>query len=163
MKVTIDASTFNKAIRQGKLELAEWLITNSCPVDSSVYIQNFDITILHWLKSKDIQIPKNCLSDVIDKTGDLDVIKWFQKNGAIINSNCLNSCIRNSRNTLFFEFLQKNKIPDDAFKVAILSENIQILDFLKEKIKIDEEIVEIAMKNKKKESLKWLVLNDLFS
>lgn len=163
MKITIDETTFNKAIREGKLELAEWLLKNTCPVDPSVYVQNFDIGVLNWLKTMGVQIPVNCLSEVIDKTGDIDIIRWFETNGAVVNSNSLNSCIRNSRNLLFFEFLKKNKIPEDAFKVAILSENIEILDFLKtKKVDMNDEVVEIAMKNKKKASLKWLVLNDIF-
>lgn len=165
MKITVDEGTFNKAIFDGKLELANWLLLNTCPYDQSVYVQNFNIQVLNWLKSKDILVPKNCLSDVIDKTSDRNVINWFLSNGVNITKNSLNACIRNKRNELLTYLIAQSglSLDIDSYKTAILSENIEILDILKTLgIEIDETIVELAMKSKKKISLKWLVLNDLF-
>jgi hypothetical protein len=165
MKVTIDESTFNKAISEGKLELANWLLLNSCPYDSSVYVQNLSLQVLNWLKSKDIDIPKNCLADVIDKSSDLTVINWFVSNGVFVNHSSLNSCIRNKKNELLFHLMGQSNLTlnYESFKTAILAENIEVLDYLKTgTLTVDENITELAMKNKKKLSLKWLVLNNLF-
>lgn len=165
MKITVDEGIFNKAIFDGKLELANWLLLNNCPYDQSVYVQNFNIQVLNWLKSKDILVPKGCLSDVIDKTSDQNVINWFLSNGVTINKASLNACIRNKRNELLTYLIAQSgsSLDIDSYKTAILSENIVILDILKSSgIEIDETIVELAMKMKKKISLKWLALNDLF-
>lgn len=165
MKITVDEGTFNKAIFDSKLELANWLLINTCPYDQSVYVQNFNIRVLNWLKSKDIIVPKNCLSNVIDKTSDQNVINWFLSNGVDISKASLNACIRNGRNELLtYLIAQSGLILDiDSYKTAIISENIVILDILKSSgVEIDDTIVEIALKNKKKNSIKWLVLNNLF-
>jgi hypothetical protein len=165
MKVNIDEGTFNKAISEGKLELANWLLLNSCPYDLSVYVQNLNLQVLNWLKSKDIDIPKNCLSDVIDKSSDLAVISWFISNGVSVNHSALNSCIRNKKNELLFHLMEQSNLTlnYESFKTAILAENITVLDYLKTgSLTIDENITELAMKSKKKLSLKWLVLNNLF-
>jgi hypothetical protein len=165
MKITVDEGTFNKAIFDGKLELANWLLQNTCPYDQSVYVQNFNIQVLNWLKSKDILVPKNCLSSVIDKTSDQNVINWFLSNGVTIDKASLNACIRNSRNELLTYLITQSglSLDIDSYKTAILSENIVVLDRIKVLgIEIDDTIVEIALKNKKKNSIKWLVLNNLF-
>lgn len=165
MKVNIDEGTFNKAISQGKLELAEWFLENACPVNDTAYIQNFNIGILNWLNSKNIFISKQCLSNVIDRTGDAAVVQWFIDNGVVIDGSALISCIRNTRNELLWDLMKISKISlcVDAFRAAIMAENIDVLDFLKtNKCKTDETVTEIAMKYKKKLSLKWLVMNDMF-
>lgn len=164
MKITVDEGTFNKAITDSKLELANWLLLNTCPYDQSVYVQNFNIQVLNWLKSKDILVPKNCLSDVIDKTSDRNVINWFLSNGVNITKNSLNACIRNKRNELLTYLIAQSglDLDIDSYKTAILSENIVVLDMHKNNgIPFDELLVELAMKNKKL-SIKWLVLNDFF-
>lgn len=165
MKVIIDEAVFNKAIAEEKLELAEWLLENNCPCDDIAYVQNFNIQVLEWLQQKHIPMSKECLGYVIDKTDDLLTINWFIKNGATINQDSLQSCIRNNRNEIFWSLLKKTKISlnKDYFRTAIMSENIEVLNYLfQNEIKCDEEIVELAMKNKKKNSLKWLIKNDLF-
>ncbi len=165
MKITVSEGTINKALADGKLELATWLLENNCPYDQSVYVQNFNIQVLNWLKLKDVQVPKNSLSDVIDKTSDLNVINWFLSNGVNITKNSLNACIRNKRNELLTYLIAQSglSLDIDSYKTAILSENIEILDILKSSgVEIDETIVELAMKSKKKDSIKWLVLNDFF-
>ena len=165
MKITIDEGIFNKAISLGKLELADWLLTQGCPTDELCYLQNFDTKILNWLNYRSMPVPKSCLSSVIDRTGDLPVINWFLEKGVLIDAPALLSCIKTGRNELF-NFLSKKAnvvVGIDGFNAAIMSENVTMLNYLKSiGCKTDETSVEIAMKFKKKESLKWLVMNDMF-
>lgn len=165
MKINIDEAVFNKVIQAGKLEVAEWLLHHSCPTDDTAYIQNFDLSILNWLKSKDIPMSTKCLSHVISKTSDDNTISWFIKNGAVVDDLAVMSSIQQKANLLFKKLIQEYKISlgAEAFKTAILAENLEILDYLNKKgCQYDESITELAMKHKKKESLKWLVLNDKF-
>jgi hypothetical protein len=165
MKITIDESTFNKALSLGKLELADWLIDQGCPSDNLCYIQNFDIKVLEWLNIKNIIVPKSCLSDVIDKTGDMKVVTWFLEKGVLVDMGSLLACIRNERNDLFMILVKKTNLTlgVDAFKTAIMAENLVMLDYLKSiNCKSDETLIEISMKYKKKNSLKWLVTNGFF-
>jgi hypothetical protein len=165
MKINVDEAVFNKAISHGKLEVAEWLLVNLCPSDDTAYIQNFDLVVLNWLKSKSIPMSPKCLSQVISKTGDEKTVTWFIKNGAIVDNLAIMATIQQKANVLFKKLIQEYKIPLalEAYKTAILSENIEILDYLNKKgCEYDESITELAMKFKKKESLKWLVLNDKF-
>ena len=165
MKVIIDKNLFNKSIAETKLQLAEWLLDHNCPYDDTSYLQNFNLEILGWLKSKNIAMSKNCLSNVIDKTIDKVIIEWFIKNGAVINSESFHSCIRNSSNENLWDLLKRSKLnlTIDHLKTAILYENIEVLDYIYGKgIRPDETIIEVAMKNQKRISLKWLIKNNLF-
>lgn len=163
MKVIIDEVVFNKAIAEEKLQLAEWLLENGCPCDDTSYVQNFDILILNWLKSKNIAMSKDCLSNVIDKKADINTINWFIDNGAIVNSDVLISCIRNNRNEILWNIKRNIELSSMYYKPAIIAENIEVLDHLLNKnIQMDSSIPEIAMKYGKKASLKWLIKNDLF-
>jgi hypothetical protein len=164
MKVTIDEVVFNKAIYLGKLELAEWLLDNGCPTNESAYIQNFSPEVLNWLKKRDIPMMETCLSQVLRKTSDEDTVSWFMRNGCKITTNSILACIETKANKLFHKFIQMDNpiLNIESYKVAILSENIEILNYLYEsKVDIDDVISELAMKNKKKESIKWLVSKDL--
>lgn len=163
MKITIDEIVFNRAIYSGKLELAQWLLDNGCPTADSVYTQNFNLIILNWLKESNITLPTSCLAQVIHKTKDHDIIKWFLENGAIIDKQTILSCIETGSNSLFKNFINISKIKstEEDLKVAILSENIEILDYLNNLgHSCDDDMVELAIKHKKKKSIKWLVLND---
>lgn len=163
MKITIDETVFNRAIHSGKLELAQWLLDNGCPTTDSVYIQNFNLDVLNWLKQRNITVPSSCLSQVIRKTTQQNIINWFLNNGSIINKETILSCIEAGANSLFKDFTDSTKIKltIDDYKVALLSENIEILDYLNElECDFNEEMVELAIKHKKKKSIKWLVLND---
>lgn len=165
MKVTIDEIVFNKAIKEGKLELAQWLLDQGCTVDDTAYIQNFNQSVLNWVYSKNIPMARTVLSNVISNTGDISVINWFITNGSLIDVNSLLSCISSNRNELFWELFKKKPITLglDACKAAIIAENIEILEHLKIiNAPFDESVTELAMKFKKKISLKWLVSNDLF-
>lgn len=163
MKITIDETVFNRAIFNGKLELAEWLLDRGCPTSDSAYIQNFDLGVLNWLKNSNISIPSSCLSQVIRKTKDTIIINWFLSNGSKIDKDSILSCIESGANFLFKNFTNVSKITPntDDLKVAILFENIEILDYLNTLgLECDDEMVELAIKHKKKKSIKWLVLND---
>jgi hypothetical protein len=165
MKITIDEIVFNKAIQQGKLEVAQWLLEQGCSVDSTAYVQNFNEIVLQWLYSKNIPMSKTVLSHVISNTGDISIINWFIKNGAIVDNSSLISAISNNRNELFWELFKKKNIilGVEACKAAVMAENIEILNHLKIiNAPFEESVTEIAMKFKKKTSLKWLVSNDLF-
>jgi len=166
MKITVDESTINKAIKNGKLELAEWLILNNCPVDDTVYVQNLDIKVLEWLKSQGIQMSKKCLSNVLCMTTvEPKIVSWFIENGAIVDKNTVLSCISNHLSELFKRFVEQYNIPltIEYFKEAVISENLTILDYLKEQnCPFDDSVVESAMKHCKKNSLKWLVINNKF-
>lgn len=165
MKVIIDKNIFNKSISEAKLQLADWLLENNCPCDDTCYLQNFNLEMLSWLKSKNIAMSKNCLGNVIDKTSNPLTIDWFIKNGAVINSEAIDSCIRNFSNEILWNLLKRTKLQLtlDHYKTAILSENTEVLDYIYSKgVKADETIVEIAMKAQKKVSLRWLIKNDLF-
>ena len=163
MKITIDEIVFNRAIYSGKLELAQWLLDNGCPTAESAYIQNLNLDVLKWLKQSNILMSPSCLSQVIRKTTDKDIIIWFLNNGAVVDKETIFSCIESGANSLFKNFIDSSKIKltIEDFRVAVLSENIEILDYLKNSgCEYNEEIVELAMKHKKKKSIKWLVLND---
>lgn len=165
MKIIIDETTFNKAIEKEKLQLAEWLLENNCPFNDTAYLQKFDIKILNWLKANHIPMTKDTLANVIDKTGDISIISWFMENGAEVNNNSLKSCIRNNKNQILWLLSKKIKMVLDSEypKIAVLAENIEILDYLLQNgVKFTEEIHDIAMKNKKKQSIKWLINNNLF-
>lgn len=163
MKITIDETVFNRAIHSGKLELAQWLLDNGCPTSETAYVQNFNLDVLKWLKKNNILMSSSCLSQVIRKTTDQDIIIWFLNNGAVVNKETILSCVESGANTLFKNFIDTTniKLNSEDYKVAIISENIEILDYLnKSGFVCDEEIVEYAIKHKKKKSIKWLVLND---
>ena len=164
-KITIDETTFNKCIRDGKLQVAEWLLSEGCPCNESAYIQSFDQPTLDWLKNKNIPIPKNCLQQVISKTRTESVINWFITNGATVDLNSILGCIESGNNTLFHTFVSRTRITlgIECYKTAILAENTEILDHLNSvDCLYEESVAELAMKHKKKKSLKWLVNNGKF-
>ena len=163
MKVNIDEAIFNKAIKENKLELARWLIDSNCPIDKSCYIQRLQMDTLDWLKDNLISVPITSLWEVIENTDDSNIISWFIKNGCVIDKNALYSCVK-KKNALFYEFIKKNITLDmEIYKVAIISENIEILEYLRKEYihLLSEEVKDYAMKYKKKLSIKWLVMNDL--
>lgn len=166
MKVTVDELTFNKAIKNKKIELAEWLIEQGCPVSSTCYLQNLDVDILDWLHDKNIPIDKKCMSSVIEITQSEDIIKWFINKGADLDENTINSCIRTKDISYVKWFLETYnvKLSPINYEISILSENIPILNLLKKlKCPYDNSITEKALKHSKKKSIKWLVNNDMFN
>lgn len=165
MKINIDEALFNKAILNRSLEVAKFLLDNACPVNYLAYLQVFDITILDWLIAKGVPSDKNCLHEVVNKTNDVDVIIWFIEKGTIVDNKCLNACINNQNYTLFSWFIETYnvKLSVDNFKSAVLLEDHTLLDYLKNHdCPFDETVVESAIKNTKKSSIKWLVMNGFF-
>lgn len=165
MKINVDERTFNIAIKDNKFEVAEFLLSNSCPVNYLSYFQDFKISTLDWLYSKGIHLDKNCLNEVIYKIQDKEIIKWYIDKGLVTDSKCLDSCITNNHYELFSWFMEKYKVKPtiDNFISAVLSQDIKFLDYLnKINCPYDERLVETAIKNSKKESIKWLVKNNFF-
>ncbi len=166
MKITVDELTFNKAIKNKKFELAEWLIEQSCPVNSTCYLQNLETHALDWLYDKSIPIDKKCMSLVIEMTQSQDIIQWFVNKGATLDANTINSCIRTKDITYIKWFLETYnvKLSPVNYEIAVLSENIPVLNLLKKlKCPYDDSITEKALKYSKKKSIKWLVNNDMFN
>lgn len=166
MKVTIDELTFNKAIKDRKFELAEWLIEQNCPVKSTSYLQNLKTDTLNWLYDKNIRIDSNIMSSVIEITSSSEIIQWFVEKGAKLDESAVNSCIRTKDTAYIKWFLETYnvKLSPMNYEIAILSENIPILDLLKTlNCPYDNVITEKALKNSKKKSIKWLVKNDMFN
>lgn len=163
MKVTIDETIFNKAIKENKLELAKWLLDMQCPTDKSCYLQRLQLDTLNWLKFNAISIPPNLLHEIIENTSDYEIVQWFIKNDCKMDKNSLYSCIKTKNNELFFKFIKNIKIDSEAYKVALISENIEILEYLRRDHLelLNEEMKDYALKHKRKESIRWLVLNDL--
>lgn len=165
MKISIDEAIFNKAIRENKFELAKWLLDVHCPVDKSCYLQNPTIDVLNWLKLNSITPNSYILCEVLEICNDIDVINWFINNNCVVDNKAIQSCIKQNNNELFLSLLEKynHSLDIEAYKSAIISENIYVLNYLKKNnITISEEIRDYAMKNKKKESIKWMVVNNLF-
>lgn len=165
MKIHIDEKSFNKAISENKFELAQFLLDNSCPIDTSCYFQDLRIETLEWLKSRGIPLNKHCLKELIIKTDELDIIEWFVDNGVIPDNDCLNSCIDLRNDKLFLWIVEKYnlELSTDNFISAIKTENTSILEYLKsKKCPYDERLVEAAIKYSKRESIKWLVNNGFF-
>lgn len=166
MKITVDELTFNKAIKNGKFELAEWLIEQNCPVNSTSYLQNLKIETLEWLFARNVPIDKNCMPSVIEITNSPEVIQWFVDRGANLDASTINSCIRTKDTSYvkwFLETYRVNLSPVN-YEIAILSENIPVLNLLKNlKCPYDNAITEKALKYSKKKSIKWLVNNDMFT
>lgn len=165
MKITVDETVFNKAILQRKLEAAKWLIDQGCPTNHYCYFQILEIDVLNWLFDCGIIIDKDCLFDVIQKTSDREIISWFCSKGVIADSKCVNSCIKSNNLELLEWLMQNNNIllTTDNYKTAISTETSDILDYLKTNAcPYDETVLEYALKNSKKESLKWLVHNNFF-
>ena len=163
MKVDITESTFNEAISKNKLELANWLLDQGCPTNSMCYLKATDVDTLSWLMTRGIVVNKGCLADVLNITGDLQIVDWFLSQNVVVNSEAINSCIKNNRGEIFKIFTRNNdvKLTVDNFKSAVIAEDTGVLDFLKSKrCSFDESVIETAMKYKKKNSLKWLVIND---
>ena len=165
MKITVDEAVFNKVILSRKFEVATWLLEQGCPTNYMCYLQNLDITILDWLFSTGIAFNKSCLFDVIQKTDDKDIISWFCSKGAIVDSKCVNSCIKNDNLELLEWLMEKNSIllSVENYKEAVSIEDTAFLDYLKlNKCPYDETVIEYALKNSKKQAIKWLVNNDFF-
>jgi hypothetical protein len=164
MKIFIDEKVFNQAIKRNKLELAEWLLEQNCPHDSSCYFQNFDIKVLDWLKFKGVPVNTVSMSIVVKNCDSEEVIRWFISNGVEINTETINTCIKLKDVSFVLDFIQKYnvKLSSENYEIAILTENIPVLNLLKQSnCPFDEKLVEIALKYCKKKSVKWLVQNDL--
>jgi hypothetical protein len=165
MKISIDESVFNNAIKNKKFELAEWLIEQNCPVKSSVYFQNLELDTLKWLNDRNIPLDKNSMHAVIELTDSQEIIQWFIQNGVVIDSNVVNSCIRTKDVSYIKWFLYNYNVKLDSinYEIAVLSENIPVLDLLYElKCPYDSSITYKALRNLKKKSIKWLVERGLF-
>lgn len=165
MKINIDEKIFNKSILNEKLEVAQFLLDNSCPTNYLAYLQVFDITILDWLCARGIPFDKQCLHEVAAISGDAIILKWFIDKGAIVDNKCLNACIKGQNYDLFSWFVETYNVglSVENFKSAILLEDDTLLDYLKKhKCPFDETVVETAIKNSKKYSIKWLVTNGFF-
>lgn len=165
MKIFIDEKVFNQAIKEGKLELAEWLIEQNCPRDSSAYLQNMDITVLKWLYSKGVEIDRGCMYNVVKVCDDEETIKWFIDKGVAIDASAINACIKLKDISYVMDFLTKYdvKLNSTNYEIAIMTENIPVLNLLKQtNCPYDKNITEKALKYCKKRSVKWLVENDLF-
>ena len=165
MKINIDEKMFNKSIASGSLEVANFLLENSCETSYLAYLQNFDIKILDWLYAKGIPLDKRCLHEVIGKCGDVTILTWFIDKGISVDDKCLNVCIKNKHYELFDLFVGGHKVEltVDNFKSAILSEDYKMLDYLKQQsCPYDESVLEVAIKYSKKFSIKWLVTNGFF-
>jgi hypothetical protein len=163
MKITIDETTFNEAIANGHMEVAKWLMDKGCPVNPSCYILAKDIKTLNWINDAGVLLNKDCLADVVNTTSDKSIVSWFLKHGAEINSDAIDACILRGKKELFEMFTGSAKVilTVENFKAGVLSENYDILDYLKsKKCPYDESVAETAMKHKKKISIRWLVLND---
>jgi len=165
MKIIIDELTFNKAIKDKKFELAEWLLEQNCPVKPTVYLQNLELETLMWLSSKNIPIDKDSMHLVVEMTESQDIIQWFIENGVTIDANVVNSCIRTKDISYIQWFLQTYNVSLSPvnYEIAILAENIPVLDLLKAlNCPYDFNITDKAIKYLKKKSIKWLVTNGLF-
>ncbi len=166
MKITVDELTFNKAIKDRKFELAEWLIEQNCPYKSTVYLQNLEIDTLNWLYDKHIPVDSNIMSSVIEITSSADIIQWFIEKGVKLDESVVNSCIRTKDITYIKWFLNTYnvKLSPVNYEIAIVSENIPVLNLLKTlNCPYDNSITEKALKYSKKKSIKWLVKNDMFN
>lgn len=165
MKITIDELTFNKAIKEKKFELAQWLLEQNCPVKPSVYLQNLELDTLKWLYDKNIFIDKDCLHLVVELTESCDIIQWFVNNGVVIDANVVNSCIRTKDISYINWFLNTYNVTLSSinYEIAILLENIPVLELLKSlNCPYDRYITEKALKYFKKKSIEWLVKNNMF-
>lgn len=164
-KISVDETTFNKAVMQGKLEVAEWLFEIGCPVNSTAYFQNMNIEVLYWLLQKNIIVDEGSLQYAIEKTSNLDILKWFIDQGVDVDCAAINSCMRNNKLELL-DYLLLNyqvSLTSDNYCKAVVIENIGILDILKRhSCPFSEDVINIAMKHSKKLSLKWLLENGFF-
>lgn len=165
MKISIDETTFNNAIKQKKFELAEWLMEQNCSIDSSVYFQNLELDTLRWLRNKNIPIDEKSMHTVIELTDSQEILQWFIQNGVVLDCNVVNSCIRTKDVTYIKWFLSTYNVILNPinYEIAIFSENIPVLELLLElNCPYDESVTTRALKSMKKKSIKWLVENGLF-
>lgn len=165
MKIFIDESHFNRAIKDGKFQLADWLISQNCPISSSVYFQNLEIDSLNWLYSRSIKLEQSVMKNVIESTNREDVIDWFITRGLEVDWECINSCIRtgDASYTKKFLFKFREKLKSENYQIALLAENVEILDILKElDCPFEIYLIEKVLKYRKRVSIKWLVNNGLF-
>lgn len=156
MKVNIDEIVFNKAIKEKKFELAEWLLEQNCSVKSSVYLQNLELDTLWWLHTKNIPLDKDSMHLVIEMTQSQDIIQWFVDNGVVIDCNVVNSCIRMGDVSYIKWFLETYRVELSSinYEIAILAENLQVLDLLKAlNCPYDSSITDKALKYLKKKAL----------
>lgn len=165
MKINIDEAMFNKAIANNNLEVAKFLLDNACPTNYLAYFQNFDATVLDWLNSNGVTLDKHKLHEVINRTKDVTTLTWFIDKGCIVDDKCLNACIK-SKNYNMLSWLVETynvELSVENFKSAIILEDDLLLDYLKKhNCQYNETVVEIAIKNSKKHSIKWLVMNGFF-
>jgi hypothetical protein len=160
MKIFIDDFTFNEAIKHGKLEVAEWLLLNNCPVRSSAYLQKLEIPTIEWLYNHNVKLEKFLLSNVIESTNSEEVIRWFIDRGVPVTTECVNSCIRTKEQDYTRKFIleHKAKLSYSNYELAVLLENIEMLDLLKDlNCPFEDSVIEKALKYSKKKSIKWLV------
>lgn len=166
MKINIDETVFNKAIKENKMELAEWLLAGNCPIDSqSCYLQNFNIEVLEWIKNKRVEIPKDILPNVINLTHEQTVLEWFISNGVECDNNATQICIKQNSLPLLQFLHQKYNVALNAgnYTQAVLLENTEILDYLlKNNCEYSSEVLERALREMKKISVKWLANAEFF-
>jgi hypothetical protein len=160
MKITITELILNKAVKEEKLELANWLIEMQCPYNDTVYCSNFKISVLDWLKLKGLFFTNKILSVAIESNCSLESINWFLNNGAQINKDAIISAIRMNKQQILDLLISKNKVVlgKQELNVAVISGNTSTIQLLKNLI--DDDIIESAIKNKNKDSIRWLVLNN---
>jgi hypothetical protein len=165
MKINIDESTFNRAIHDNLMEIAKFLLDRACPTDYTSYLQIADISVLNWLYDNGVILSKKCLSEVISTTGDILIIKWFIDKGVVVDDKCLSKCISTNNYELLSYFVEKYDVllTVENFIAAVSTQDETLLDYLKSRAcPFNETVVEYAIKHSKKESIKWLVLNDFF-
>jgi hypothetical protein len=165
MKILIDETLINTVVRENKLEVAEWLLTYCCPVNSSVYLQNFSIPVLDWLDSKKIEIDKKCMPNILNSTSNIEVINWFIDKDVELNYDCISTLIKNNNLDMIKLLCEKYSVSlhDKNYIVACLQENIEILDYLKSKgCPYSQNVLETCLKQSKKHAIKWLVMNNFF-
>lgn len=162
MKLTIDENTFNEAVENKQLQVASWLIDKGCPINHACYVLANDLETLEWLHKQGIQFKKGCLADIINVTDRIDIIQWFLSHGATVDSGSVDACILRGKKELFEMLITSGtSFTVENFRAGVMSENTDILDFLKSKgCAYDDSVAEAAMKYKKKASIRWLVLNN---
>lgn len=165
-KIIIDNFIFNKCIKDGKFEVAEFLLENECPNNFTAYLQVLDIKIFEWLDKHGIPLDNpNFSLYIIEKTQDKKILDWFfiQKKVPVSDSAVKYSISKGDKNILQILLNYGYKLTEEEYILASNSLNLDILEFLYEnKCPYSNKVEKAVLKLGDKNVIKWFIQKNLF-